>query len=154
MLAPMAAGTLALAVLLTGGRAGRTAAVPPLPTLPLESYEPGIREPIAEAYRAAQQSPRDPARNGRLGMLLYANEQYELASVCFARAQALAPSEAAWAYYLGRSQVYLARSDDAAASLREALRLRPGYVPARLMLAKALLDAGRAEESRPLYEAL
>jgi protein O-mannosyl-transferase len=128
--------------------------IPPLPTLPLETYEPGIREPLAEAYRSAQQKPQDAERNGRLGMLLYANEQYELAAACFERARAFAPGEAAWAYYLGRAQVYLARSAAAADSLRTALRLRPGYLPARLMLAKSLLDAGQRDESRALYQAL
>jgi tetratricopeptide (TPR) repeat protein len=34
------------------------------------------------------------------------------------------------------------------------LRSRPGYLPARLFLAKCLLDAGRTSESRALYEAL
>jgi tetratricopeptide (TPR) repeat protein len=128
--------------------------IPPLPELQLETYEPGIREPIAEAYRSAQQKPQDAERNGRLGMLLYANEQYELAAACFERARAFAPGDAAWPYYLGRAQVYLARSAGAADSLRTALRLRPGYLPARLMLAKSLLDAGQADESRALYQAL
>jgi Tfp pilus assembly protein PilF len=128
--------------------------VPPLPSLPLETYEAGLREPMAEAYRSAEQKPQDADRNGRLGMLLYANEQYELAAACFERAHAFSAGAGPWAYYLGRAQVYLARSDPAAASLREALRLRPGYLPARLMLAKSLLDAGHADESRVLYQAL
>lgn len=128
--------------------------LPPLPKLPLETYEAGAREPIAEAYRGALQQPQDPERNGRLGMLLYANEQYELAAVCFERAAALSPDDVRWVYYLGRAQVYLSRSDLAAASLRTALRLRPGDLPARLMLAKSLLDAGHSDESRGLYQAL
>jgi tetratricopeptide (TPR) repeat protein len=127
---------------------------PPLPRLVLESYEPGIREPIADAYRGAQERPEDAERNGRLGMLLYASEQYDLAALLFERARTLAPTDARWAYYLGRSEVYLARSELAAASLREALRLRPGYLPARLMLAKSLLEAGRSDEARAIYEAL
>ena len=84
-------------------------------------------------------------------MLLYANEQYELAETCFARAHALAPKRRALGLLLGRTQVYLAHHDRAIASLREALRLGPGYLPARLMLAKSLLEAGRADESRALY---
>ncbi len=125
--------------------------MPPLPKLPLETYEAGIREPITQAYRSAEQEPEDPERNGTLGMLLYANEQYELAETCFARAHALGPKEARWAYLLGRTQVYLAHYDRAIASLGEALRLEAGYLPARLMLAKSLLEAGRADESRALY---
>src|SRR5262245_57265881 len=127
---------------------------PPLPKLALETYEPGIREPIADAYRGVQEKPEDGERNGRLGMLLYASEQYELAAVLFERARTFSPTDARWAYYRGRADVYLVRSEAAADSLREALRLRPGYLPARLMLAKSLLDAGRTEEARTVYEAL
>ena len=84
-------------------------------------------------------------------MLLYANEQYEPAEACFARAHALAPTEPRWAYTLGRTQVYLAHYDRAIASLGDALRLEAGYLPARLMLARSLLEAGRADDSRALY---
>ena len=42
-----------------------------------------------EALKAVEETPRDAERNGRLGMLLYANEQYEAAEACFERAQAL-----------------------------------------------------------------
>jgi tetratricopeptide (TPR) repeat protein len=147
--------TVLLAVLLFARAAAAEAPKPPaLPALPLETYEPGIREPIADAYRRVQEKPEDGERNGRLGMLLYASEQYDLAAACFERARALAPVDARWAYYLGRTEVYLARSEPAAASLREALRLRPGYLPARLMLAKSLLEAGRPDEARAVYEAV
>jgi tetratricopeptide (TPR) repeat protein len=150
----MESPVIALALSLVAGSSAAGQQVPPLPSLPLETYEAGLREPMAEAYRSAQQKPQDAERNGRLGMLLYANEQYELAAACFERAHGFSPGAGPWAYYLGRAQVYLARSDAAAASLREALRLRPEYLPARLMLAKSLLDGGHAEESRVLYQSL
>ena len=149
-----AAARIVAALTLLSSASAQGQSIPPLPKLPLDTYEAGIREPIAEAYRSAQQNPEDAESNGHLGMLLYANEQYEFAEACFERAHAFDPSDARWAYYVGRAQVYLAHSDAAAASLREALRLRPGYLPARLMLAKSLLDAGHADESRALYQAL
>jgi tetratricopeptide (TPR) repeat protein len=145
------APSLVVGLSLLAGASQAAESPPPLPKLPLDSYEPGIREPITQAYRSAEQQPEDPDRNGTLGMLLYANEQYELAETCFARAHALAPKEARWAYLLGRTQVYLARYDRAIASLGAALRLEAGYLPARLMLAKSLLESGRADESRALY---
>jgi tetratricopeptide (TPR) repeat protein len=128
--------------------------LPPLPKLPLETYEQDIREPIAKAYEDVQREPRDPARNGTLGLVLYASEQYEAAVACFERAQALDAADARWPYYLGRTQSHLSRHDLAVASLEEALRRGPGYLPARLLLAKSLLDAGQAERSQQLYEAL
>ena len=147
---PVPALVVVLSLLLSGTPvAGQS--MPPLPKLPLDTYEAGIREPITRAYRSAEQKPEDPDLNGTLGMLLYANEQYELAEACFARAHALAPTEARWAYTLGRTQVYLARYDRAIASLGDALRREAGYLPARLMLAQSLLEAGRADDSRALY---
>jgi tetratricopeptide (TPR) repeat protein len=128
--------------------------LPPLPKLPLGTYEPDIREPIAKAYAEVQREPRDPARNGTLGMLLYANEQYEPAEPCFERAQALDGAEARWPYYLGKTLANLSQHDRAAAAAREALRRQPGYLPVQLLLAKSLLDGGKPDESRKLYEAL
>ena len=128
--------------------------LPPPPKLPLDTYEAPARAQIAQAQQAVEQMPRDAERNGRLGMLLYANEQYEFAEPCFARAHALAPTEARWPYYLGRAQSNLAAHERAATSLRSALRLRPEYLPARLQLAKSLFEARQADESRTLYEAI
>jgi tetratricopeptide (TPR) repeat protein len=145
---------LAVVLCLLAGASATGQSLPPLPTLPLDTYEPGIRQPIAKAYEDAQRAPRDPARNGTLGMVLYANEQYEAAVACFERAQALDTADARWPYYLGKTQSNLSRHDQAVASLQEALRRRPGYLPAQLLLAKSLLDAGQPEESRALYLAL
>jgi tetratricopeptide (TPR) repeat protein len=127
---------------------------PPLPELPLDSYEPTVREPISEAYEKARAHPDDAAYVGILGMVLYAHEQYEFAAPCFERADAIDPGEGRWAYYLGRAQLYLGDHEAAAASLAEALRLRPGYLPAEVMRAQSLLEAGRGDESLSLYERL
>jgi protein O-GlcNAc transferase len=128
--------------------------VPPLPEIPLDTYAPAVREPIADADAFARAHPDDADASGRLGMVLYAQEQYEYAAPAFERAWTLDPAEARWAYYLGRVEYYLARYDRAAAALRETLRLRPGYLPAEVMLAHSLLEGGDLEESRALYEGL
>jgi tetratricopeptide (TPR) repeat protein len=150
--AVVAACTIVAALFL--GVSARAQSLPPLPTLPLDTYEEPERGQISAAWQSARQSPDDADRNGSLGMLLYANEQYEFAEACFERAHALDPAAARWAYYLGRTQSNLAHHDRAVVSLREALRLQPGYLPARLFLAKSLLDAGKTDESRALYQAL
>jgi tetratricopeptide (TPR) repeat protein len=144
----------AVALSLLSGASAVGQSIPPLPVLPLETYAAGVRESLTRAYQGAERAPRDPEANGTLGMLLYASEQYEPAETCFERAQALDAGDARWPYFLGRTQSNLARHDRAVASLQEALRRRPGYLPARLLLAKALLDAGMREESAALYEAL
>jgi tetratricopeptide (TPR) repeat protein len=142
------------ALTLLSGVSAAGQSFPPLPKLPLETYATGVRESISNAYQSALRAPQDPEGNGTLGMLLYANEQYELAETCFERAHALDAGDARWPYYLGRTQSNLARYDRAVASLQEALRRRPGYLPARLLLAKCLLDAGKRDESAALYQAV
>ena len=127
---------------------------PSLPELPLDTYEPAIRGAIAEAQQEALARPDDAARNGILGMVLYAHEQYEYAEPCFQRAHGFDPGEGRWAYYLGRAQLFLARYDQAAASFRETLRLRPGYLPAEMRLAQTLLDADRQDEALAAYQDL
>jgi tetratricopeptide (TPR) repeat protein len=128
--------------------------LPPLPVLPLDSYEPAIRGPIEAAYEDARAHPGDPAREGILGMVLYAHEQYEFAAPCFARAHAVDPGEGRWAYYLGRALVYLGDQEAAVTALLEALERRPGYLPAQVMLAQAALEAGAQDESFDLYQRL
>jgi len=145
---------LVVAFSLQAGAALPAESLPPLPKLPLDTYEQDIREPIAKALQEVQGEPRDAALNGTLGMLLYANEQYEPAAPCFERAQALDAAEARWPYYFGKTLSNLSQHDQAAAAAQETLRRRAGYLPARLLLAKSLLDAGKADESRALYEAL
>ena len=142
---------LVVALSLLVGASVAAQSMPPLPKLPLDTLRGGHPRADHAGLQERGEKPEDPDRNGTLGMLLYANEQYELAETCFARAHALAPNEARWAYLLGRTQVYLAHHDRAIASLGEALRLEAGYLPARLMLAKSLFEAGRADESRALY---
>ena len=137
------AGVLGLALLLLWGAVAGAQSLPPLPELPLQTYEPSIRGPISEAHEAALARPDDPARNGILGMVLYAHEQFEFAVPCLERAHALDPGEGRWAYYLGRAELHLAHYDRAAAFLVEALRLRSDYLPAQVRLAESLLEAGR-----------
>jgi len=130
------------------------APLPPLPELPLESYDPAIRAPIEAAWDEARDHPGDPARVGILGMVLYAHEQYEFAAPCFQRARAIDHGEGRWAYYLGRALVYLGDPEAAATALLEALERRPDYLPAQVLLAQAALEAGAVNESFAFYEDL
>lgn len=151
---PLAALGLAIILVLPStGAAQVMDGLPSLPQLPLETYEPAVRGPIAEAFEDARAEPLDAARNGLLGMVLYAHEQYEFAAPCFERAHILDRGEGRWAYYLGRTEFYLGDYGRAAASLIEALRTRGApYVPAQVLLAQALLEAGNLEQSRTAYE--
>ena len=150
----MRSGLFALIVVLFAELTARAQSMPPLPKLPTETYAPGIREQVTSAYQSALANPQDAEKNGHLGMVLYANEQYEFAEPCFERARVLSPAEMRWSYYLGRAQANLAKHDQASESLREALRRDPGYLPARQKLGECLLESGKLDESREVYQAI
>ena len=145
-----AAGLLALSFALSLHAGG----IPALPKPPIDNFAPPMREQIRQAYEDALKNPQLAGSNGRLGMLLYAYEQFESAAACFERARAFDPNDNRWAYYLGRVQQTLGKYDQAAASLREALRQNPEYLPAQLMLGECLLAAGRLDEGQKICEAV
>ena len=82
-------------------------------------------------------------------MLLHAWEQYQTASLVYARAAA-ADRRFDWFYLAGLVRARLARHIEAAKLLRQAVTLDPTSVPARLALADALfasdeIDAALAD---------
>jgi tetratricopeptide (TPR) repeat protein len=129
-------------------------ALPSVPKLDLASYRPQLRTPAEKAYQALQAKPSDPDANGKLGMLLHAFEQTESAEICYRRARILDPKRFQWAYYLGLVQALDGKNEAAAASLRDAIQIDPGYVPARIKLAEVLLSLGRLDESREMCQAI
>jgi tetratricopeptide (TPR) repeat protein len=141
--------TLALIVVPLYGQS-----MPPLPVLPFDTLDSSIRDQIRDVYDAARKSPEDAGANGRLGMILFAYEQYEFARPCFERARAFSPNEMRWAYFLGRIFETLRKYDEGARAMREALHLDPGYLPAELKLGEYLFESGNPEESRNVFEAV
>jgi tetratricopeptide (TPR) repeat protein len=127
---------------------------PPLPQLAIDGYPPAARDAIARAHRDAAVRPADPAAAGALGRILQAWEQWDAAHDAYARAQALAPQTFDWQYLDAVVLQRLARHADAAAHLRQALTISPGYLSARIKLPEALLEAGDLDGSRRLFEAL
>jgi tetratricopeptide (TPR) repeat protein len=126
----------------------------PLPILKVDSFPPAARDAIARAQREALAHPADAQAAGTLGRVLHAWEQWEAARGAYARAQALAPDAFEWPYLDAIVLQRLARPAEAARQLKAALPRSPDYLPARLKLAEALLDAGELDESRRLLTAL
>lgn len=124
--------------------------LPDLPRLTIASFRPNIRDQVQKAYQEVEGKPKDPDANGRMGMLLHAFEQYESAEICYRRARILDPRRFQWAYYLGLTQAIDGKNGEAAASLRDAMRLDPEYLPNRLKLAEVLLTLGRLDESEEI----
>jgi len=130
---------------------------PPLPELPqldLKEFDPVVREQVGEAYDAARANPRDASASGKLGMLLDLYKRRELAVICYKRARQLDPGAFRWLYYLGSLRSAQGKRAEATAALGAALRLDPGYLPARLKLAENLLTAGDWEEATGIYETI
>jgi tetratricopeptide (TPR) repeat protein len=127
---------------------------PTLPALTFDSFPASARQLLEPAARDAAAHPNDAAAVGAFGRALHAWEQWSSAHDAYARAAALAPQAFEWHYLDAVVLQRLARHADAAARLREAVRLSAGYLPARLKLAEALLEAGELEESKALFTAL
>jgi tetratricopeptide (TPR) repeat protein len=132
----------------------RKDALPSIPKLDLAAYRPQLRAPAEKAYQALQAKPLDPDANGNLGMLLHAFEQLESAEICYRRARSLDPKRFQWAYYLALVQALDGKNEEAAGSLRDAIQIDPGYVPARIKLAEVLLTLGRLDESREMSQSI
>ena len=141
-------------LLLSGSLALLQQGAPPLPRLAVESYPAAARAGIAQAYDAAQRAPGDAGAAGTLGRVLHAWEQWEAARTAYRRAQALAPAAFEWHYLEALVLQRLAQPELAVTALRDALRREPSYLPARVKLAEALLDAGSLDESRALFAEL
>lgn len=127
---------------------------PPLLSVPLNTYPPAMRDAVSRALKEAEARPLDANATGALARTLHAWEQWTAARETYARAAALAPGTFEWRYLDACVLERLARPRDAAARLEEALAIRADYLPARIKLAQARLDAGQLAESRPLFTAL
>ena len=127
---------------------------PPLPAVAIESFPPAAREALARVHREAMATPDDARRAGALAGALHAWELWEPAHQAYERAEHLDPRAFEWHYLDAVVLQRLARHAEAAAHLRGALAISPEYLPARVKLAEALLEAGEVEESRSRFEAL
>jgi tetratricopeptide (TPR) repeat protein len=126
----------------------RQVALPDLSRLE-ESVQAQLRERYA-VLNAKQKDPKTPAADlaaeyGEMGTLLMAAEFRDSAEASLLNAQALAPGDGRWPYYLGH--LYRTRGDmpKAMAAFEQALRLAPTDVPTMIWLAEATLDQGRPD---------
>ena len=122
--------------------------------LSLETYPAEIRKDLERPYAEARSHPENADAVGSLGRILHAWEQWETAHEMYTKAISLAPGSFEWHYLDACVLDRLARPQDAVAHLREALKVRPEYLPARVRLADALLSAGQLDESRSIFTAL
>jgi tetratricopeptide (TPR) repeat protein len=113
-----------------------------------------LRDRFAAAQRAGTSASPDPARGrayGELGTLLLAAEYFTDAEIALQDAEALAPSEIRWPYYLGHLYQRTGDAGRSAAAFARAVQADGSYVPALIRLGNAYLDQGRPDAAEPLF---
>jgi len=143
----------ALVVLIVAA-AACTSRTPPLRAVPLpdlSSAEPSVRDQIKAANAAIGARRTDANAYGELGKLLLAAEYLEAAESCFLNAEALAPREPRWPYYLGHLYRARAESEKAASAFERARRLQPDDVATLVWLGRAYLDEDHPELAEPVF---
>jgi tetratricopeptide (TPR) repeat protein len=129
--------------------------LPDLPQIVYEQFPPGMHGELERAYNAVKANPNDATLNGNLGMVFEAHNPADLrAEICYRRAHVLDPSSFRWGYYLGLVLAAEGEYEEAVVTLRDALRIDPEYLPARLNLGECLLASGKWQEAGELFVAL
>ncbi len=134
--------------------ASAAAAQPPLPRLALDTYPAAARDDISRAHQRASERPNDEQALGALARVLHAWEQWGAAHEAYGRAGAIGLHTFEWPYLDAVVLQRLAQPADAVQRLQQALKVSPDYLPARLRLAEALLDAGDLDQSARLFAEL
>lgn len=124
----------------------------------LAPMTPAVQQQIREKEAAIAQAATSgdasasAAAHGAMGTLLLAVQSLDAAARYLERAQALAPEDRRWPYYLG----YLARSrgalDRAAAHFERALALKDDDLATQLRLADVYLSQGSNDKAAVLFE--
>jgi tetratricopeptide (TPR) repeat protein len=128
---------------------------PDLPQLSSSSFPEGVRGAVERAYNAVKANPKSPLLNGQLGIILLANHGADdVSEICFRRAHFLDQTSFRWSYLLGAVLARAGKFQDASGTFRDALRINPKYLPARLNLGECLLATGNWKEASELFEAL
>ncbi len=128
--------------------------IPDVSELP-EPVQAQVRERHDALQRAEDTGASAAARAnayGELGLILMATRFYDAAETAFGHAQALAPRQMRWPYYLAQLHRTTGDQPRAVERFERAVELDPTYVAALIRLGELYLDEGRAEEAEPLFE--
>src|SRR5687767_4846648 len=139
-----------------------SAAPAPVPLPDLKALEPSVAQQLGQADALVRSLLADPAARpeetgeafGELGRLCQVYGLAEPAEAAYRQALTLAPTDFRWPYLLARV-VQEAGRLEAAALYRKALALRPGFLPALVLLAETLIAANHLDDAETaLREAL
>jgi tetratricopeptide (TPR) repeat protein len=125
----------------------------------LSRLEESVQTQLRERYGTLSAKQNDPAASdadlateyGETGALLMAAGLNDPAEAALLNAEALAPHEMRWPYYLGH--LYRAKGDipSSTSAFERALRSAPNHVPTLLWLAEAALDQGTPDSAERLF---
>jgi tetratricopeptide (TPR) repeat protein len=128
----------------------------PLPDL--SNTAASVRDQVRDRYAMLKPRADDEkaasadrgAAYGELGKLFLAAEFREQAEKCLLNAEALAPADMRWPYYLGH--LYKQRGDGtrSIAAFERALKLKADDVPTLVWLGSAYVDQGNAQAAGPI----
>jgi tetratricopeptide (TPR) repeat protein len=122
-------------------------------TLPdLSHTEKSVQQQITVAFIALQSDKSDANAYGMVGNLLLAAEYYDAAEPFYLHAQALAPDDPRWPYYLGHVYMNRASPQKAIASFERVLQLRPGDIASLVWLGNVRLDHGQPDLAAQAFE--
>ena len=128
--------------------------LPPVPKAKLESAPEIVRDRIQKAYKDVEARPKDAAANGRLGMVLQANDFPSEAAAMYERARLLDRKEYLWPYYLSVIKGREGKWKEAVPLLRDALEKNPENLPVQIRLGDALQQDGDFAASKKVFVAV
>ena len=141
--------------------AAREEPPPPLALPDLSPLAPWAQDQVRERYGAVQAAlaNADPASPnaglvgayGELGLVLMAIKYYDAAAASYRHAQALAPRDRRWPYYLGHLYRLTEDRTQAAAWFERALERAPSDEATLIWLGRIYLDQGRPEAAERLF---
>ena len=145
----------------TAAPVAREEALAPVALPDLSPLAPWAQDQVRERYDAVQaalaDADPDSARAGlvdaygELGLVLMAIKYYDVAAACYRHAQALAPRDRRWPYYLGHLYRLTEDRTEAAAWFEQALELTPSDEATLIWLGRIYLDQGRPEAAERLF---
>lgn len=115
-------------------------------TSPLWAHGP-LHEEIVRITAELQQHPNDPVRLARRGELLQLHGLSDQARIDFERLAILRPADITNDFRLGQVQLELGVTNEAVRLLERFATHRPQSAPGQLLLARALLMAGRPRDA-------
>ena len=129
-------------------------------TLPdLSRLETSVQAEVQTKYESLMQTlsnPESPAidlasRYGELGTSIMATDDFDAAEPYYLNAQALAPDDVRWPYYLGHLYRATGSVGESVTSFERALQLKPDDVATLVWLGDVHLADGRPDAAEPLF---